>query len=85
MRISAREIRHILFKEASTYTNETFGERPYIRVIQFDVETGVGILRCGHTSFNRVIRLLRELQWRTFGTSGSIKTLKRKFLSKEFK
>ena len=91
MEIAKREIRHLLFTEIATQIDEIFGEKPYIRIIQFDRKTGVGILRCGHTSLNHVVQSLQEskrleeFQLRTLGTSGSIKTLKRKFLSKEFK
>ena len=64
----------------------------YIWVVKFDVETGLGIIRCGHNSLDQILqsiqepeRMLKELNFETLGTSGSIKTLKRKFLSKEFK
>ena len=73
-------------------TNVKPGDIPYIWVIKFDVETGEGIIRCGHNSLNKILQslqeikgILKKLKFRTLGTSGSIKTLKRKFLSKEFK
>jgi len=92
IKISKREIYHILIKEISTSTNVKTGDGLYIWVIKFDVETGLGIIRCGHNSLNQILQsiqeaggILKELKLRTLGTSGSIKTLKRKFLSKEFK
>ena len=91
--ISKSGIYHILIKEISTSTNLKTGNNFYIWVVKFDVETGLGIIRCGHNALNHVLQsiqepvggVLKELEFRTLGTSGSIKTLKRKFLSKEFK
>jgi RNase P/RNase MRP subunit POP5 len=67
-------------------------QRAYVWIIKYNVDTGVGILRCGHDSLPQILRAiqesgdrLKEIQMRIWGTSGSIKTLKRKFLSKEFK
>ena len=79
-------------KEMSLSIKLPTQQRAYVWVIKFDVETGVGILRCGHDSLNQIVlaiqesgERLKEIKMRTWGTSGSIKTLKRKFLSKEFK
>ena len=92
IKISKREIYNILIKEILTSTNVKTGNGLYIWVVKFDVETGLGIIRCGHNSLNQILqsiqepeRMLKELKFKTLGTSGSIKTLKRKFLSKEFK
>jgi RNase P/RNase MRP subunit POP5 len=67
-------------------------DRRFIRIIKYDAETGLGIIRCGHNSVNQFLYSIREgrglpidLKIKTLGTSGSIKALKRKFLSKEFK
>ena len=86
-----KDLQNLLINEIATGTNEPLRRRPYIRVIEFDRESGYGILRCGHVSLNQLLQSLHEsgklkqLKLRTLGTSGSIKTLKRKFLSKEFK
>ncbi len=92
IKISKREIYNILIKEISTSTNVKTRDDLYIWVIKLDVEKGLGIIRCGHNSLNQILQsiqeaegILKELKLRTLGTSGSIKTLKRKFLSKEFK
>jgi RNase P/RNase MRP subunit POP5 len=92
IKISKREIYHALIKEISYSANVSTKKRPYMWIIKFDVETGLGIIRCGHNALNQILQsiqesrgLLKELKVRTLGTSGSIKTLKRKFLSKEFK
>ncbi|MCK5402636.1 hypothetical protein KAI60_00845 [Candidatus Bathyarchaeota archaeon] len=92
IKISKREIYHVLIREISTSINVKTGNGLYIWVIKFDVETGLGIIRCGHNYLDQILQsiqesrgILKELKFRTLGTSGSIKTLKRKFLSKEFK
>jgi RNase P/RNase MRP subunit POP5 len=92
IKISKREIYHALIKEISQSINANTKKRHYMWIINFDVETGLGIIRCGHNSLNQILQsiqesrgILKELKLRTLGTSGSIKTLKRKFLSKEFK
>ncbi len=92
IKISKRELYNILIKEILKSTNMKAGNGFYIWVVKFDVETGLGIIRCGHNSLDQILqsiqepkRMLKELNFKTLGTSGSIKTLKRKFLSKEFK
>ena len=92
LEISGRELYNALSQEMIARMNGTTKKRPYLRVIKFDSETGFGIIRCSHTALDQVLRLIQEsmgnlekLKLRTIGTSGSIKTLKRKFLSKEFK
>ena len=60
----------------------------YIRVIDYDVETGLGILRCNH----RLVDILRSsfkeispsslgvLESKVLGVSGTLKALRQKFL-----
>ena len=88
---SKRKIYGALIRNMSMSKDGRGEGRPYIRVIEYDVETGLGIIRCGHKSIGQLLRSIREargvlaeLNLKTLGTSGSVKALRRRFLSKEF-
>lgn len=55
-----------------------------LRVVEYDVTSGYGILRCGHIHLDATLRLLvathRELGIESIGVSGTLKALRRKFL-----
>lgn len=62
-------------------------EQYHIRVIDYDLNTGRGIVRCDHRAVSLLLSVLRDsaknlgrYDTKTIGISGSIKTLKRKFL-----
>ncbi len=57
------------------------------RIIEYDPNTGLGIARCDHRSVSLLLTILRgstetfgRYGAKTLGVSGSIKTLRRKFL-----
>ena len=61
-----------------------------VRLIDYDLERGVGMLLCDHKSVEKVRDAFNSIQSKSQGTtiiqmvgvSGTIKALKRKFLSK---
>ena len=61
-----------------------------VRLLDYDVEKGVGMLLCDHKSVEKVRDAFNSIQSKSQGTtiiqmvgvSGTIKALKRKFLSK---
>ncbi len=90
--ISKRKIYEALTRNFSVSNNGRGEGQRHIRVIDYDAETGLGIIRCGHKSIGQLLHSIREakgvlaeLNMRTTGTSGTIKTLKRKFFPKVFK
>lgn len=87
---SKREIYEALMRSLSL--SENGGGRPPIRVIDYNVEKGLGIIRCGHKYIGQLLNSIEEaegvsaeLNLKTLGTSGSIKALKRRFYHKSFK
>jgi RNase P/RNase MRP subunit POP5 len=88
-RISKRKINEALLRNVSLNKN---GEvKPYLRVIDYDAERGLGIIRCGHNLIGQLLHsqlriegVSTELNIKTLGTSGSIKALKRKYLSRKY-
>lgn len=61
-----------------------------LRLIMYDRRYGVGIIRCGHRDLGKVKSFLidlkeisgRDVTVRVIGVSGTLKALKRKFLTK---
>ena len=61
-----------------------------VRLLDYDVERGVGMLLCDHKSVEKIQDAFNSIQSKNLGTttiqmvgvSGTIKALKRKFLSK---
>lgn len=90
--ISKRKIYDVLIRNFLV-SNDGRGEgQRHIRVIEYNAKTGLGIIKCGHRSIGQLLHSIRaakgvlaELNMKTTGTSGSIKTLKRKFFPKVFK
>ena len=70
--------------ENITATGSGDPEQYYIRIIDYDPNTGLGILRCDHKAANTLLSTLRNLKVseetsaKTIRTSGSIKALKQK-------
>ena len=64
----------------------------FLRLIEYDPETGLGIVRCSHRSVDEVRLSLsasvevgkRRATVRIFGVSGTIRALRRKFMRKSF-
>lgn len=62
-------------------------EEYHIRIIEYDPSSGLGIIRCDHRAVSLLLNVLKDptktlgkYDAETIGVSGSIKTLKRKFL-----
>jgi len=61
-----------------------------VRLLDYDVEKGVGMLLCDHKSVEKIRGVFNNIQGKSqgkmtiqmIGVSGTIKALKRKFLSK---
>lgn len=60
-----------------------------VRLLEYEEEKCVGILQCGHESVDKIRRLLdsvneknREVMIKSLGVSGTVKSLRRKFLDK---
>ena len=51
------------------------------QIIEYDEHTGHGIIRCGHKSVRIIIDFLNSVSITVKGISGTIKTLRRKFLN----
>jgi len=91
-KISKWKIYEALMSSILMSKNGRGEDRPYIRVIDYDEETGLGIIRCEHKSVGQLLRSIREargviaeLNLKTLRTSGSIKALKRRFYPKSRK
>jgi RNase P/RNase MRP subunit POP5 len=52
-----------------------------LQIIEYDENTGQGIIRCGHKSVRDIIDFLNSVSITVIGVSGTIKTLRRKFLN----
>ena len=76
--------------EALPKTNDQHPlDMEYIRVMEYDKETGLGIIRCHHKSvdilrpsFKKITQISTDsVNAEVLGVSGTIKALRRKFLS----
>jgi len=86
---SKRALSNEIFQRMSdTYDKSEIGERR-IKVMRYDRLAGLGIIRCGHRSANEVKSILKGLHTISgrpvaidvIGISGTIRALKRKYLS----
>lgn len=84
--ISKRELLMVLTSDMGEIGGEGSGQH-HIRIIDYDPNTGLGIVRCDHRAVSILLSILRDTaktlgkyDAETIGVSGSIKTLKRKFL-----
>ena len=81
--ISKRELLAQIIRKIVT-TNSRDPKQYHIRIINYDVSTGLGIVRCDHKVTNLLLSILRNLEvckgirLKTIRTSGSIKSLKQK-------
>lgn len=87
--VSKKELLAKLIAKIMTVHGREASEQHRIRIIEYDQHTGLGIVRCDHETANLLRSLLRdstgifgEYSVKTLGTSGSIKALRRKFLSR---
>ena len=89
MYYSKEEILGALIKNALSFSQKEYqSDMRYTRLIIYDVETGLGIIRCNHklldvtrSSIEKLPNVLTSLvNAEVLGVSGTIKTLKRKFL-----
>ncbi|MFH0897283.1 MAG: Rpp14/Pop5 family protein [Candidatus Bathyarchaeota archaeon] len=84
--ISKRELLPMLISNMEAVSKED-SEQYHIRIIKYDAEIGLGVVRCDHRAVNLLLVVLRNpnktlgnYDAKTIGISGSIKTLRRKFL-----
>jgi len=87
--ISKRELLAMLAEKMTATRGGEDLEQHHIRIIRYDQETGLGIVRCDHRAVDLLLSVLKgstesfgECSVKTMGTSGSIKALRRRFLSK---
>ena len=52
-----------------------------LRIIEYDEHTGQGVIRCGHKSVKIIQEFLSSVSIHVTGVTGTIKTLRRKFLN----
>jgi len=52
-----------------------------LQIIEYDEHTGQGVIRCGHKSVRIIMDFLNSVNINVTGVSGTIKTLRRKFLN----
>jgi RNase P/RNase MRP subunit POP5 len=82
-RLTKRQLLSLFFHELQ------MNPRPRIRIIEYHALTGVGILLCYHTHLPQLRQVFQQLSEtsdksqliRLLGVSGTIKTLRRKFLN----
>ena len=59
--------------------------RIYFQIIQYDVQKGLGIIKCDHKSIQYLLKSLQNMtnlsSIRVIGISGTIKSLRKKFLN----
>jgi RNase P/RNase MRP subunit POP5 len=83
--ISKRELLAIFMEKIAAKIGKEGSEIYNIRIIEYDLNTGIGIVRCNHRALGLLLSVLRD-STEAFGkysietqrVSGSIKTLKRK-------
>lgn len=52
-----------------------------LQIIEYNEHTGQGVIRCGHKSVKMIQDFLNSVNITVTGVSGTIKTLRRKFLN----
>jgi ribonuclease P/MRP protein subunit POP5 len=86
---SRREVSTLIYDELRA-TKSGHEKMMRVRLLDYDVEKGVGMLLCDHKSVEKVRGAFNNIQSKSrgkmtiqmIGVSGTIKALKRKFLSK---
>lgn len=77
----------ILRRIVSLFSSEE--KEAHIKLVKYYSDKGVGIIRCDHKFTYKLVNLITQgnglpinIKVKTLGTSGSIKTLKMKFLKR---
>ena len=86
---SRREVSTLIYNELHA-TKTGHKKMMRVRLLDYDVEKGVGMLLCDHKSVEKIRGAFNNIQSKNqgkmtiqmIGVSGTIKALKRKFLSK---